>query len=274
MDKTGRNVTSCLFILGSPYIRERTDLVGLIASYTLGGRSFLHPYLRFTFKKEYNCPLLDVLVGKNEAESITSVYRKPTFTGQYLRRNSFCLSKRKINLINTLVHRVLMICSNSKLQSELDNIRSIILKNGYPNLVVNSAITLKLKNFNRPVKFGPSKCLVYLDLSWFGTVSTGFEKQIRSSVCRYYFAVESRVVFTTSQLLTATKNDVLPAFQHSNIIYQYLCGLRSPVRRSYIPKVVGQDQTACTKEHQNWPVFSRSIGPFLFLQIFQLFSFP
>ena len=52
-----------------------------------------------------------------------------------------------------------MICSNSKLQIELDNIRSILLKNGYPNRVVNSAITLKLQNLNRPVKFGISNVL-------------------------------------------------------------------------------------------------------------------
>ena len=72
---------------------------------------------------------------------------------------------------------------------------------------------------SRPVKFGPSKYSVYLHLPWLGTVSTRFEKQIMSSVCRCCFAVEPRVVFTTHQLLPATKKDVLPAFQHSNMIY-------------------------------------------------------
>ena len=38
---------------------------------------------------------------------------------------------------------------------------------------------------------------------------------------RCYFAVEPRVMFTTRQLLPATKKDVFPTFQHSNIIYQY-----------------------------------------------------
>ena len=46
----------------------------------------LHPSLRFTFEKECNgsLPFLDVLVEKSEAEFSTSVYRKSTFTGQYL----------------------------------------------------------------------------------------------------------------------------------------------------------------------------------------------
>ena len=38
-------------------------------------------------------------------------------------------------------------------------------------------------------------------------------------VCRCYFAVELRVLFTTRQLLPATKKDVLPAFQYSNIVF-------------------------------------------------------
>ena len=99
----------------------------------------------------------------------TSIYRKPTFTGQYLELDFFCPCKQKINLMNTLVHHALIICSNNKLQSELDHIRSIMFKN--PNLVVNSAIIRKLQNLNRLVQFGPSKCLVYLHFPWLGTVS-------------------------------------------------------------------------------------------------------
>ena len=50
----------------------------------------LHPSLRFTFEKECNrtLPFLDVLVERNDHEFVTSIYRKPTFTGQYIRWNS------------------------------------------------------------------------------------------------------------------------------------------------------------------------------------------
>ena len=139
------------------------------------------------------------------------------------------------------MHHAFMICSNCKLQSKLYNICSIMFKNGYPYHAVDSAITRKLQNFKRPVKFGPSKCLVYLLFSWLATISTRFEK-ITPSVCCCYFAVEPNFVFTTRQLLPAAKKDVFQpflsgtrlknrfgetsffqkcSFQHSNFIYQY-----------------------------------------------------
>ena len=93
----------------------------------------LYPSLRFTYEKKsnYSLPFLDVLVERHDSKFLTSVYRKPTFTGQYLCWNSFSPQKRKINLIGTLVHRAFMICSKSKLDSELGKIRSILLENGY-----------------------------------------------------------------------------------------------------------------------------------------------
>ena len=58
----------------------------------------LHPSLRFTFEKEINQspPYLDVQVEKVGFKLITSVYRKPTFTGQYLNWKSFSPGKRKL----------------------------------------------------------------------------------------------------------------------------------------------------------------------------------
>ena len=143
--------------------------------------------------------------------------------GQYLRWNSFNPRKQKISLINTLVHRALMICSKGKLSSELDNIRSIMAENGYPDHVVNSSITRKIRNFRRPPSYGPKKCPVYLHLPWLGAISARFEKQVASAVQRCYFSVEPRVVFTTRQLLPASKKDVLPASQQSNIVYEFSC---------------------------------------------------
>jgi len=109
------------------------------------------PSLRFTHEKEFNhsLPFLDVLVERLGSEFSTSVYRKPTFTGQYLRWNSFRSHKRKINLIGTLVHRAFMICSKDKLDPEHDKIYSTLLENGYPEHLINSTIKRKLQQPTR-----------------------------------------------------------------------------------------------------------------------------
>ena len=55
----------------------------------------LHHFLKFIFEKEKNNFLLflDVNVERTVTGFETSVYRKPTFTGQYLRWESFSPTK-------------------------------------------------------------------------------------------------------------------------------------------------------------------------------------
>ena len=77
-----------------------------------------NPALKFTCEKKESKSLafLDVKIQKNDYKFITSVDRKPSFTGQYIRWDPFGPSKRRKNLISTLVHCVLSICSKSMLQ--------------------------------------------------------------------------------------------------------------------------------------------------------------
>ena len=64
---------------------------------------------------------------------------------------SFGPSKRKTNLIGTLVHRALVICSESKLQQELDSIRSILRQNDYLEVIINSTISKKIARLSKKV---------------------------------------------------------------------------------------------------------------------------
>ena len=99
---------------------------------------------------------------------------------------------------------------------------------------VNSSITRKIQNLRRPSSDGPKKCRVYLHLPWLGATSTRFKKQVTSAVQRSYFSTKPRVVFTTRRLLPASTKDVLPAFQQSNIVYEFLdhCDSRDVCRTS------------------------------------------
>ena len=114
----------------------------------------------FYFEKECNrtLPFLDLLIEKNYHQFVTSTYRKPTVTGQYIRWNSFYPIKPKINLISTLVHRALIICSESTLQNKLSNILTILINNSYPEAVINTAITRRMNQFCRPTQLGKKNC--------------------------------------------------------------------------------------------------------------------
>ena len=139
--------------------------------------NLLHRALKFTVEKEQNNSLnfLDILVEKEGTGFLTSIYRKLMFTGQYTRWNSCSPKTRKISLITTLVHRALMICSKTKLGSELDKIQQLLIENGYPTDVLLSCINQKLANFAAEKTFGSEKCPVYLKLPWIGNVSSKFE---------------------------------------------------------------------------------------------------
>ena len=105
-----------------------------------------------------------------------------------------------MNLISTLVHRISMICSKSKMDSELGKIRSILLENGYPEHAIDSAFKRKLQQLNSNPVHTVEKCPVYLHIPWIGNVSMKFEKLITSAVKRCFFSVESRVIFNIRQL--------------------------------------------------------------------------
>ena len=91
---------------------------------------------------KYSLNFLDVSVEKEGTGFLTSINRKPTLTGQYVRWNSFSPKRRKISLTKNLVHRALIIRSKTKLGPKLDKIQ-LFIENGYPADVLLSYITKK-----------------------------------------------------------------------------------------------------------------------------------
>ena len=71
---------------------------------------------------------------------VRAVYSKPTFTGLYMRWDSFSPRFQKTNLIKSLTSRALRICSASKLAGELSTLKDLFLKNGYPLYLVECSI--------------------------------------------------------------------------------------------------------------------------------------
>ena len=160
---------------------------------------------------------------KSNTKFLTSVYRKPSFSGQYNRWDSFGPESRKNNLVGTLVHRALAICLPLKLPQEINFIRSILCSNDYSENVINSRIKRKIEEFKLPPKEGPEKCPVYLKLPWIGNISTKFENQCKTAASSCFGAVNLRAVLSTRKMLPTVRKDVVPTKQQRMIVYQYVC---------------------------------------------------
>ena len=97
----------------------------------------------------------DNLITKVKRNFLTNFYRKTTFTGQYLHYQSFCSKKRKVNLIKTLYQRAYKICSKELLHSEVEQVKDILIKNGYPPDLIKRVTKPYDNNLNKPKIYGP-----------------------------------------------------------------------------------------------------------------------
>ena len=71
-----------------------------------------------------------------------TIFSKPQFTGQYLNFQSYCSKRRKIGLLNTLFHRAKKKCFSEVLENELNVIKEMLIKNRYPNPLIDRVLKL------------------------------------------------------------------------------------------------------------------------------------
>ena len=122
------------------------------------------PSIQFTMEKEQDnkLPFLDVLVTRTEQGFRSSVYRKPTFTVQYLNFNSHHPYTVKKRIVRCLKHRVKIISSDTDAcQEEMISLRHNLHCNNYPECITSAP-----RNLNRRIEDNTRKlttvCLPYV----------------------------------------------------------------------------------------------------------------
>ncbi|XP_043202155.1 uncharacterized protein LOC122370546 isoform X1 [Amphibalanus amphitrite] len=103
--------------------------------------------LTFTYElsRDDVLPFLDVLVERGANQYHTSVYRKPTNTGQTLNANSECPSRYKTSVIRAFVKRAIRTCSTNKsMHEEFMRLKQLLVNNGYSNGDIDSEIQRQL----------------------------------------------------------------------------------------------------------------------------------
>ena len=137
--------------------------------------------------------------------------------------NSVLMSSLDLEQIISALCVSVLICSKSKLDSELEKLTKIFLENGYPEDVISVYIKEKIGNFPPDIKFGPQKCPVYLKLPWKGNSSLRFESQIKQAITNFFFAVNPPVVYSTKKALPSIQKDCVPATRKSFVVYEFTC---------------------------------------------------
>ena len=180
------------------------------------------------------------------------MYRKPTFSGLYLKWTSFVPKQFKINLVNCLLNRAWRICSSSELfQTEVSFIKDILAANGYPYTFLNSLIHKfnhrKLIGSAKEDKFGPHPKNAFLHLPYKGNQSIVLKRQLHRLFAKLAPWLKLNIVFSASNKLSRLCNlkCSLPLLKQSRVIYKVNC---SECDEFYIGKTIRRLNTRL-KEH-------------------------
>ena len=87
-----------------------------------------HPNMSFSFEQEKNGKLsfLDTEVSREKGKFVTTVYRKPTFSGVYTHFERFLPTIYKFGMVYTLVYHFFKICSDrTKFHEELNFLKQV-----------------------------------------------------------------------------------------------------------------------------------------------------
>ena len=191
-----------------------------------------HHNIEFTAEVEENKTLsfLDIHVHNASNGISTSVFRKSTFTGLMSKFQSATPMKYKMNLIMTLVTRAYKICSSYiSLHKELEFLRSILRKNGYPLNYINTYIGKQLSklytNDQQKTTQNVRKPIIYIPLTFTGMHSKDIKKQLSIMLSNAYPQLDIKVFFTLQNKISNffKIKDPIPVSLQSNIIYKWQC---------------------------------------------------
>ena len=184
------------------------------------------PNIRFTddtFENE-NPHFLDIEIST----SGLSIYRKDTFTGQYVNYNSYVPWRYKSSWINSLAFRAKNICSHGLLYLELGKIKDIISWNGFPKRIGNKIIS---KIVNTPQTIHPEQSVEYtkiwFNLPYMGKKGEGIVKRCINKLKRCMVAennIRFAVIYQSTKLSFFTNmKDKLPLMDNSFVVYEFTC---------------------------------------------------
>ena len=160
---------------------------------------------------------------------ITSVYRKPTFSGIYTHFDSFLPSTYKIDMIYTLVFRCFRICSDwNKFHKEIIFSKDIFLENGYPTSFIDKCFKTYLDQLfiKKPKVLSVEKKSLTVVLPFFGNLSLQTKTKLQNVLKRVLRCCKIQIVFKSQRNLSNVFRfkDRLRYELISRVVYKFQCG--------------------------------------------------
>ena len=189
-----------------------------------------HPNIKFTYELENNnmLPFLDVNVFRDASTFSTTVHRKVTFSGVYTHFGSFMPVMYKRGLVSTLLYRAYMINSTFfSLHTEIQNLKKIFSKNGYPSKFVDRCVSTFLnKLYEKKVTVDTvPKMDLMIVLPFLGTTSWQIKNELIKTFKKNVPFCNLKIVFKSGKRLSSffTFKDKLPKSLMSGVLYKYTC---------------------------------------------------
>ena len=190
-----------------------------------------HQNINFTVEQENvgSLSFLDVKICRKNGKFVTSVYRKPTFSGAFTKYESFIPTYQKRGVLYTVLHRSFSICCDFKtFYFETDYLKTILIKNNYPLNFTDSCIKSFLNKLYTPKVVFPTvpKRNVFVKLPFLGSTSFQIRKKLQKLFSDKLTSCNLKIVFTSPVRVKSffTFKDKLPKMLLSGLVYQYKCG--------------------------------------------------
>ena len=192
----------------------------------------LHPQIKFTLESQSpddgSLSFLDVKVSRrSDGTAVTSVYRKPTWSGLYLHFLSFAPLSYKKGLVKTLFDRSRKICATELLDEELVFLTKTLEANGYPLPFIKEHSAIR-QHDPEAITAGPAGKKIVIALPFLGDgAANHLRNKIVSSTKAAYPAAEPRVIFRSQAIRIRSPKDSVAASRRSHVIYKFECGCGS-----------------------------------------------
>lgn len=183
-----------------------------------------HPNLSLSseFEKDDMLAFLDISIKRREDGTVCrAVYRKPTWSGQYLNFNSFSPIQHKRALVRCLSYRARQICTPDTLDSEMNILRDTLISNGYPVKFIECHIKPTIQ---KPQVTSVSKKPVYMELPYKGdNIMLLLTRRLTQVIQRTFNAATLRFISRTRSLAFPPIKTRIPELSTSHCIYQFTC---------------------------------------------------